>query len=224
MEQKLHQMETMVEIISLESCLEIYSYLMIFGKTTPAHLREVTKQSKATMFRNLARLSEADILDKEEVKSVDDKRYSTHYFITKNLVDVVKGLYTVKLGNYAEVKGKSQLVRQWLSLVESLPYMLHQYTSKLMIFGIQSEPSLRDTTCDVVSKFLSFRLIDIDDVGTLHKKLQSIVEFIDQNQTGGKRDWKKPLTHPVAISFSVVALNPRGLKSETGSIVSVREC
>ena len=65
---KLSKMEQLLKIINIDSCLLIYSYLMVFGKTTPAELRKVTGLSKATMFRNLALFSDAGILKKRDVK------------------------------------------------------------------------------------------------------------------------------------------------------------
>jgi hypothetical protein len=217
-------MEELVEIISLDSCIAIYSYLMLFGKTTPARLREVTGQSKATMFRNLARLSQVGVLQKEDIESVEDRRYSTHYYISKNLVDLAKGLYSSKLSDFARSAGKSNLVGEWLAQVEALPYSLHQHTSRLILIAAQRSLAGDGTPCNAVSKFLSFRLTDLEEVGTLHKKLQSVVEYIDQNDTATKRDFKRPLKSPVAISISVVALNPKGLPRDSGTIVEVQEC
>jgi hypothetical protein len=195
---------------------------MIFGKTTPAELRKVTGQSKATMFRNLARLSDAGILKKEEVKSVDDKRYSLHYYISKNLMDMTKKLYSKKLAQYAASHGKSNLIRDWVSSIEALPYILNQQTSRLILHKAQ-EPS-EDGRCVVVSKFLAFRVEDLKSVGPLHKKLQAIVENIDSKKGDSKRNWKEPLKHPVAISMSVVSLNPEGLPTDTGTVVELTDC
>lgn len=196
---------------------------MIFGKTTPARLREVTGQSKATMFRNLARLFDAGIIQKEEIELVEDKRYSTHYYISENLMDLTKGLYSMEMRKYAEAIGRSDLIKEWLSLIEVLPYLLHQKTSQAILLAAQTSAG-EDGSCNVVSKYLSFRVTDIDDVGSLHKKLNSIVEYIDQKETDTKRDFKQPLVHPVAISVSVVSLNPKGLPKDSGMMVEVREC
>ncbi len=224
MKWQLQQMEELVEVISLDSCMSIYSYLMLFGKTTPARLREVTGQSKATMFRNLARLTRAGVLQKEDIESVEDKRYSTHYYISKNLVDYAKSLYSSKLSEFARGAGKANLIREWLSQMESLPYSLHQHTSRLILVAAQRSLTDNDTPCNAVSKFLSFRLADLDEVGMLHKKLRSVVEYIDRKETVAKRDFKRPLKNPVVISISVVALNPKGLPQDSGTLVEIEEC
>ncbi|MHA1907682.1 MAG: MarR family transcriptional regulator [Candidatus Thorarchaeota archaeon] len=217
-------MDELIQIIKLESCLMIYSYLMLFGKTTPAELREVTGQSKATMFRNLARLSEAGILKKEEVKSVEDKRYSLHYYISKNIMDMTKKLYSKKVAKYADSIGKSRNIREWASSIEALPYLLNQQTSHLILLMAQRPSSVEDSRCAVVSKFLVFRVEDLEKVGPLHKKLHAIVDSIDSKKDEKKRDWKQPLNHPVAISISVVSLNPEGLPTDTGIVVEMTEC
>jgi len=197
---------------------------MVFGKTTPAKLREVTGQSKATMFRNLARLYDAGILKKEEVKDVDDQRYNLHYYISKNLMDYTKGLYSKKLAGYAESIGKEKLIQEWMNAVEALPYLLHQQASQLILLKAQRSSSNKSVRCDVVSKLLIFRLGDISQVGDLQKGLESIAKSIDSEQEGLKRDWKEPLANPVAVSISVVALNPKGLPSESGTIIEIKKC
>lgn len=197
---------------------------MVFGKTTPAELREVTGQSKATMFRNLARLSDAGILKKEEVKSVEDKRYSLHYYISKNLMDITKRIYSKKLSQYAGSVGKANLMKEWASSIEALPYLLNQQTSRLILLMAQKTPTSESERCSVVSKFLVFRLQDIESVGELHKNLKAIIDDIDSKHVQKKRNWKQPLQRPVAITISVVSLNPDGLPTDSGTVVEVTEC
>ncbi|MFW9849783.1 MAG: hypothetical protein ACFFF4_11625, partial [Candidatus Thorarchaeota archaeon] len=119
-------------------------------------------------------------------------------------------------------RGKSDLVKEWVSSIESLPYTLNQQTSQLILkkANVPSE----DGCCAVVSKFLAFRVEDFENVGTLHKNLHSILDNIESQKEDKKRNWKEPLKHPVAIAISVVSLNPKGLPTDTGTVVELTEC
>ena len=114
-------------------------------------------------------------------------------------------------------------MKDWLSSIEVLPFLLHQTMSQAILLAAQT-PTAGDDSCTIVSKFLSFRVADIDDVGILHKKLNSIVEYLDQKEKDRTRDFKLPLANPVAFSVSVVSLNPKGLPKDSGMMVEVKEC
>ena len=88
----------------------------------------------------------------------------------------------------------------------------------------QRPPTSESAKCAVVSKFLVFRLQDIESVGELHKNLKAIVDDIDSKQVHKKRNWKQPLQRPVAITISVVSLNPDDLPTDSGTVVEVTEC
>ena len=216
-------MEQLLKILNIESCLLIYSYLMVFGKTTPAELRDVTGLSKATMFRNLALLLEAGILKKQEVKSVSDKRYSLHYYIGKNLIELTKKAYSPKVRTYAESIGKTDLVTTWISNLETFPYLLNQYTSQAIMLMAQKPQKDPESSC-LVSKLVVFRIGDIGKIAKFNKRLIKLVEDFDLTQAESKRDWKKPLEHPVALSVSVVALNPDDVPKPSGAVVERMKC
>jgi len=217
-------MKQLNKIFNIESCLLIYSYLMVFGKTTPAELRDVTGLSKATMFRNLALLSEVGILKKQEVKSVSDKRYSLHYYIANNLIELTKKIYSPRIRTYGESTGRTTLINTWLSNIETLPYLLNQYTSQAIMMMAQKPQEDPEALCPVVSKLIVFRLGDIAKIGKFNKRLIKLVEDFDLTQTESKRDWKKPLAHPVALSINVVALNPDDIPKATGAIMEKMKC
>ncbi|MHA2286521.1 MAG: hypothetical protein ACXABZ_11705 [Candidatus Thorarchaeota archaeon] len=217
-------MELLTKVISLESCLMIYSYLMVFGKTTPSELRDVTGQSKATMFRNLALLSDAGVLKKLEDNSVEDKRYSLHYYLSKNLFDLTKQVYSSKVRDYAISKERSDLITEWLNSIESLPFLLNQFTSQMIMLMAKRPVSESDATCHMVSKFLVFRLGDLNQVGELHKRLADFVKDFDSRHADAKRDWKMPLTRPVSMSINVVALNPEDVTEDSALVVEQIRC
>lgn len=196
------------KIVNTDSCLIIYSYLMLFGKTTPAELREITSQSKATMFRNLALLADAGLLNKLVDNSVSDKRYNTSYYVSQEIMKVSKQLSSKKLEKYAKESGKGQIIENWFSTIEALPLKLSRLTSELILLMAGRASEQEGVTCPVVSKMLVFRLADIDNVSEIHQKLIDFVGDFDLRKSSKKRDWKKPLKQPVVLSIGVVALNP----------------
>jgi DNA-binding transcriptional ArsR family regulator len=196
------------KIANTDSCLMIYAYLMLFGKTTPAELREITGQSKATMFRNLSILTEAGLIEKLVDDSVSDKRYSTNYYVSKEIMKISKQLYSKKLKKFAEKSNRTQIIDDWMTTVESLPLKLSRLTSELILLMAEKSSEDKDLPHPIVSKMLVFRLADIDEVSVVHKKLVDFVSEFDSRKPAEKRDWKKPLKKPVVLSIGVVALNP----------------
>lgn len=201
-------MKLLAKICQLESCLLLYSYLMLFGKTTPVELREKTGLGKATIFRNLALLLKAGIVEKEEDMTIVDKRYSLHYYLSQNLLNLSKLLCSTELIDYAKATDQSQIVENWLSTLDTFPLALNRFTSELILaMRHPSSPGL-PSTCQKVAKIMMFRLEDVEDFSALIEKLKEFAKDLDVHIIKGKRDWKKPLQQPAAISLSVVALDP----------------
>ena len=196
------------KIVNTDSCLMIYSYLMLFGKTTPAELREITGQSKATMFRNLSLLTEAGLIDKLVDNSVSDKRYSTNYYVSEEIMKISKRPYSKKLEKFAEESNRDQIIDDWMTTIETLPLKLSRLTSELIMLMAERSSEDDSVPYPVVSKMLVFRLVDIDQVSVVHKKLVDFISDFDSRKSTEKRDWKKPLKRPVVLSIGVVALNP----------------
>ena len=196
------------KIVNTDSCLMIYSYLMLFGKTTPAELREITGQSKATMFRNLSLLTEAGLIDKLVDNSVSDKRYSTNYYVSEEIMKISKRPYSKKLEKFAEESNRDQIIDDWMTTIETLPLKLSRLTSELIMLMAERSSEDDSVPYPVVSKMLVFRLVDIDQVSVVHKKLVDFMSDFDSRKSTEKRDWKKPLKRPVVLSIGVVALNP----------------
>lgn len=224
MDDKLTKMEQLIKIINIDSCLLIYSYLMVFGKTTPAELRDVTGLSKATMFRNLALLSDVGILKKQDVKGVLDRRYSLHYFIGTNLIEHTKKMFSGAVRKHAESTDRTDLIQSWLSTIEVLPLLLNQYVSQAIMLMAHKPQTETDVSCPIVSKMVIFRLGDISKIGTLNRRIIKLVEDFDSKQAPGKRDYKAPLKHPVALSINVVALDPSDIANIPGAIVEKVIC
>jgi predicted transcriptional regulator len=172
---------------------------MLFGKTTPAELREKTGLGKATIFRNLALLLKVAIVEKEEDLTVADKRYSLHYYISQNLLNLSKQMCSSELIDYAKATDQSQIVEDWLTTLDTFPLALNRFTSELILaMRHPSSPGL-PSTCQKVAKIMMFRLEDVEDFSALIEKVKEFAKDLDVHIIKGERDWKKPLRHPEEI-------------------------
>ncbi len=207
-------MQLLNQIINSESSLLIYSYLNLHGKTTPAELREQTGLSKATTFRNLALLMQAGLIEKEEDSMVDDKRYRLHYYIKQNILELSKTLSTSELREHAVVQGRTKTLQDWVFALENLPLALNQLTSKLMLSLRHPSPNGRTKECQKIIKMMAFRLEDVDDFHELLTALTGFLINFDTRPSKKPRDWKQPLTQPVALSISAIALDPTEICDE----------
>ncbi|MHA2141014.1 MAG: hypothetical protein ACXADD_05875 [Candidatus Thorarchaeota archaeon] len=222
-EQDFDKIKQLLKIIETESCLLIYSYLMLFGRTTPAKLREVTGLSKATMFRNLALLYDAEILAKEEV-SVTDRRYGLHYYISKNLLDVAKRLYSRRIQKYAIEKDDQEILQRWVMALETLPLALNRFTTQLILTMAQTTSGIEVDDCIVVTKMVAFRVGDVADAPKIIQMIRNLVEAFDTQGSSKKRNWKQPLTQPATMTVSLVSMGGE-MPDDPSAVVARRvEC
>ncbi|MFW9887020.1 MAG: hypothetical protein ACFFER_02485 [Candidatus Thorarchaeota archaeon] len=217
---KIRQLQ---KIIDTESCLLIYSYLMLFGRTTPAKLREVTGLSKATMFRNLALLHDAKILAKEEV-AVSDRRYGLHYYITTNLLDVARRLYTSRVQEYAARHDCQEALRRWVMTLEALPLALNRFTSELMLRMAQTSDKVESDECIVITKMIAFRVGDIKDAPLILGKIRELVSAFEEQGSIKRRNWKKPLSQPATMIVNLVAMGGEIPEDSCGIVAEGVEC
>ncbi|MFX0114741.1 MAG: MarR family transcriptional regulator [Candidatus Hodarchaeota archaeon] len=222
LEEQLSRIERLLKVTRQESCLSLYSYLMVFGKTTPADLREKIGISKATIFRNLALLSESGIIDKEEDPTITDRRYNLHYYISEDLMELSKQICcSHDLIEHAKEKNKAQLVIEWINTIETIPLTLNRFTSQHILSMRHQTSNGSPESCEKVGKLMMFRLTDAE-FNKLFEKVAAFVKELDSEQPGEARDWKKPLQRPATIALSLVALNP-DKKCGNGCIVVKRE-
>ncbi|TET74802.1 MAG: hypothetical protein E3J43_09320 [Candidatus Heimdallarchaeota archaeon] len=204
LEKQIARIPLLTKIINTESCLLLYSYLALYGKTTPAELRQKINLSKATIFRGLALLTEAEIINKEVNDQITDKRFNVEYYISETLADFSKFSFSTELKKYAKSQEKLAVLEEWLSQLEFLPLILNQLTSQLMISMCDSPSCLEEEKTKVI-KTLIFRLKEEENYSEFHKKLIDFIEDVDSNQSEKKRNLKEPMNNPVAFSISVVA-------------------
>ena len=192
------------KIVNTESCLLIYSYLTLYGKTTPVELRQRINLSKATVFRSLALLTEAGIVSKEINNQVADKRYSVEYYITETLEEFSKVTVSEEVRERAKSQEKLSILEDWLSQLEFLPLVLNQLTSQLMI-SVCDDFSPPEGDKKQIIKTLVFRLKEEENYTEFQKKLKNFMREIDAKHSNKKRNLKEPMKNPVAFSISVVA-------------------
>ena len=204
LEKQVSRIPLLTKIVNTESCLLIYSYLALYGKTTPSELRHRTNLSKATIFRSLAILTEAGLVSKEINDHIEDKRYNIEYHITETLEEFSKVTISKEIKRYVKTHGKLSILEEWLSQLEFLPLVLNRLTSQLMI-SVFDDPSNPEREKKQIIKKLVFRLREEENYAEFQKKLTNFMKEIDAKHTKKKRDMKQPMKNPVAFSISVVA-------------------
>lgn len=217
LEARLTRMALLTTITQLESCLRIYAYLMLFGKTTPAQLREKTGISKATVFRHLALLSEAGLIDKVEDPGTEDRRFGLHYFVAKPLMEVARGLYSRQLEDYAGATGKTHITDKWSGTLESLPFALAQLSTNLILSCCDSASSEDSEQSHKVVRMVAFRLRETGDFGQIQERIRQLVAEWDSMPPTKRRDWRRPMQQPMTLLISVVAVDPFGTGDEVGA-------
>jgi hypothetical protein len=201
LEKQLERIPLLTKIANTESCLKIYAYLALYGKTTPAEMRHKMDLSKATIFRSLALLSEARIITKKVNEEIWDKRFQLEYYIKENIVDLIKSSFSDELQKYAETEGKLDVLNEWLYLQEFLPLTLNQVTSQMMISTCESG---EDGKSVPIMKTLIFRLREEENYPEFQKKLLEFLRDVEQSSSE-ERDMRKAMSNPLAFSISVVA-------------------
>lgn len=203
---RIEKMQEFIRIASIESCLQIYSYLLIFGQTTPAKLRDVTGLSKATMFRNLALLSSAGILDKEAVDSTPDKRYSLHYHINRDLLKTMKALYSKEAEVYARERGMTRVIADYGRALEGLPLDLNRICNELILHCPEESSDEDEGVCLVVRKLLTFRVGEAGNLQSLVEDITGVMKAFEGEKSSVSRNMKKPLERPAIISISLATV------------------
>jgi predicted transcriptional regulator len=206
--ERYEKLKALLKVLETDSCLQIYSYLLLFGKTTPARLREITGQSKATIFRNLALLYETDVLDKMEDPSATDKRYNLYYYVKQDLLKLVKTIYNSDVDSHAREDDKSDIISRWMISVEALPLTLSQFTNQMIAYSAAVSAN-EDENCMALVKIISFRIGESEDLNELVKQMSELINTFEQKKNGLKRNFKTPLTRPVSLSISLTFLSPQ---------------
>ncbi|MFX0084709.1 MAG: MarR family transcriptional regulator [Candidatus Hodarchaeota archaeon] len=221
LKKQLAKIKLLSRICGLESCLLIYSYLMLFGKNTPAQMRKMTGLSKATMFRNLTLMLKAELIEKEEDKSVSDKRHSLNYYIKDDLLEITKETYSEDLKRYIQEQAKISILNEWIETLQILPLTLNQIMTKLLLTKQQRTSEISEEDCDKLVMLLTFKVEDMKNLKELTSKIQELLEVMKSSKAKTPRDWKIPLNNPVTVSINVLALNPDESLEDLGRKIEI---
>ena len=176
------------------------------------------------MFRNLALLLDSGLIDKEDVKTASDKRYSLHYFISKDLMKVTNELSTKRVIDYAQKEEKMEIIAKWGVALEILPTALSRHSSQIIMQIAQTPTDNAQDDCLVISRFLSFRVDEVEDISALFHLMQDAIKRFDMMKTSKKRNMKNPLRSPVVMSISLTAAGPDQPELPRGAVAFVRQC
>ena len=222
--ERFEMLESLLKVLETDSCLQIYSYLILFGKTTPAKLREVTGQSKATVFRNLSLLHETEVLDKAEDPNADDKRYNLYYYVKQDILQLVKDIFSSGIEKHAIENSKQDILARWTNAVEALPLALGQFTNQFIMLSASTESTVTDSGRVAVAKIISFRVGETDDLANLITQISNLVRTFESRKAKHKRNFKKPLNRPVAMSISLTFLSPNDSIPFEGAAAISKDC
>jgi hypothetical protein len=175
------------------------------------------------MFRNLALLYDAEILSKEEV-SVSDRRYGLHYYISKNLLDVAKRLFSKGVQKYAVENDNQEILERWIMALETLPLALNRFTTELILKVAQSPSEPETDDCVVITKMVAFRVGDISNASMIIKLIGDLVSAFERQGSSKRRNWKKPLSKPATMNVSLVAMGGEVPKDPSAIVAKRVDC
>lgn len=165
---KLSSIEKFLKVFKIESCLIIYFYLMIHGKTTPNHLRAELRISKATIFRSLGFLLDAGLVRKEELDYVPDKRSNIFYFVEKPIREILSNInYSPEFEAFVEAQGATKTLNEWKSVGQNSTSIFSNAVAK--IFELCQE---KEKPTQVIAK-----AIVCENCGKLHVPKEQDVNY-----------------------------------------------
>ncbi|MFW9993766.1 MAG: hypothetical protein ACFFD4_17100 [Candidatus Odinarchaeota archaeon] len=209
----LKKIELYNKILQLESCLEIYFRLLINGKTTPAELRNKLSQSRATVFRNLALLLEADLITRESDEDVEDKRYMQVYRVKKPLNVFAKIAITKELEEHADRVNKKELLEQWKKILNQLPAIFMNVTTSIFVDQQEKEEGITPVARPVdgvidkslpCCKVSMFSVFDNEGEEEIFNLFNEFLKNLNLKKVQEKRNLERPMKDPVALSISLV--------------------
>ena len=166
-------------------------------------------------------MSKATILRKEENPAIADKRYRTHYFIHRTLGEVLEQAISERLVEHAQARGQSQLVRSWMEAWEITPLTLNRLTTTLMLGMRHTGEAGVSDTCRKVTKVIGFHVAEGEQLDAIVVKLRQLLTDLQSQISESRRDWKKPLKRPIALSITVVTVNPEEICDAAGAQVKL---
>lgn len=215
--------EKQIKVFRIKSCLLIYFYLLIYGKTIPSIIKTDLQLSKATLFRNLNLLTASGFIIKTNVKKSIDKRSTSFYFATKPFSSLCDLSISEEVKNYAIKQGKQEIIDEWDEIVRGSPNLFSSVTALLFnlkkkkqdqivqvkmsqMFDNTEQVNIKEVVSKIPQKkrLLLFTLIDTPQVDVFDK-LQQFITSLELNQVEFPEGGKK-MNNPLSISIDLLEL------------------
>jgi len=215
----LENMEKNLKVLEIESCLLIYFYLLVYGKNTPIQIRSDLKISKATFFRSLGFLLDADFVRKDENVTGTDKRYGHIYLPSKGYQEIFEFPITSELQEIAKQKGKSQILTKWENIIKTSPLIFSSILSKIFSLKKHTEPQIKTITVNDNSekslhirdqddkrgrRIQVFSLIEASKDDDLFPKIQEFLESLTLSQASPEKGEK--MKKPISFMIDIIEL------------------
>jgi predicted DNA-binding transcriptional regulator len=217
------QIEKQLKVFKIKSCLLIYFYLLIYGKSIPSIIKTDLQLSKATLFRNLNFLTASGFILKANVQKSTDKRSTSYYFAAKPFSSLCDLSISEEVKSYAIKQGKQGVLDEWNEIARASPSLFSSVTA--LLFNLKKKkqdqiiqvkmPQMFDDTeqvniKEIVAKIpqkkrlLFFTLFDTPRVDVF-VKLQQFITSLELNQVECPEDGKK-MIKPLSITIDLLEL------------------
>ena len=121
-----------------------------------------------------------------------------------------------RLVEHAQGRGQSQLVRSWMEAWEIAPLTLNRLTTTLMLAMRHTGEAGIPDTCRKVTKVIGFHVGERHQFEGIVVKLKQLLADLQSQISESKRDWKQPLKQPIALSISMVTVDPEEMCDAAG--------
>lgn len=206
--ERLEKMESILKVLSTSSCLQVYFYLKIYGKSPPSEIGNIVQISNATLFRHLNLLKQSDLVEREKNEMIEDKRFTSKYFVCRDLHSLYEYELDEKLEKIAKDNGIEYIIEDWTKLIPNIASVFADSITQLFM-KIHSQSKLKikhghhEEILDEVKsgKIMSFGIIDEEKYDEFTKE---IFQVLMKYRKRKKITIGEAITNPVAFSINVM--------------------
>ncbi|MFX0075053.1 MAG: hypothetical protein ACFE96_06390 [Candidatus Hermodarchaeota archaeon] len=198
----IKHIETHLKVFTHESCIIIYTHLMIFGRMRYDDLLEKTRLGRATIFRSLKILQDAGLVKKGIDPDIEDKRKNTFYYAQEENIDL--GRPDKEFMAYLKKVGKFDLCEKWLKNSISIPMGMIKSASNIIIR--QDMQKSIDKTPTGRKRVILYGIDSYEDSSEILAKIAELIEEL-KRQRHERPDYKQPLEKPAIFSLIFFQLN-----------------
>ncbi|MFW9914140.1 MAG: hypothetical protein ACFFGZ_00895 [Candidatus Thorarchaeota archaeon] len=196
-DKQIEKIESDLKILSRESCLIILANLMIHGRMFYEQLKAQTGLGKATIFRGLDLLLEANYVQKETDPLILDKRKNAYYFVAGKEFRFPKVDKTFI--SYLEAKEKLYLLNEMSNSLYSMPTAIMKVASKKQV-------AKSNDNKQGMGKVAYLNLFESEDFAAIQKNVFATIQEIEKLCSKKRRDYKKPLEKGGAVAITLISI------------------